>query len=96
MLNLTTTEEGVLVPLKVVPGASRDRICGEHDGAVKVAVSAAPEKGKANKAVIAVLARELGVRRTNLRVVRGATSPRKTVLISGTNEQTIRSRLGFS
>src|SRR5947207_8641105 len=48
--------------VKVVPGASRDRIAGKLGDALKVQVSAAAERGKANAAVIAVIAATLGLR----------------------------------
>lgn len=69
--------------LKVVPGARRDEIAGWLGDALKVRVSAPPEKGKANAAVIALLAARLGVAERDVRVVSGAGSPRKTVEIDG-------------
>jgi len=91
MLELTTTPEGLIVPLKVVPGASRDRIAGELAGALKVAVAAPPEKGKANKAVVRLLAKALGLRVNQIEVVKGATSPNKSVLIRGADASAIQS-----
>lgn len=91
MLDLTATPEGIILQLKVVPGASRDRIAGELGGALKVTVSAAPEKGKANKAIVKLLARELGVKANQIDVVRGMTSPNKSVLIRNGDERAIRS-----
>ena len=55
MLHLTETSEGVLVPVLAKPGAKANKIVGVHNGRVRVAVSAAPEKGKANDAIAAVL-----------------------------------------
>lgn len=83
MIRLTTDGDTVLIPVKVVPGASRTRLMGELDGRLKVAVSAAPEKGKANDALIAFLARVLGLRRQSLSVVSGHTSPLKSVRVVG-------------
>lgn len=65
--------------LKVVPKSSRDRIVGWVGDRLKVQVTAAPERGKANDAVIDVLAEGLGVPRSALRIVSGETSPLKTV-----------------
>ena len=89
-LNLTETANGVLIPVKVVPGASRDRIAGVLDGALKINVAAPPEKGKANKAVIALLARVLGVRKNQLAEVAGQTNPRKTIAVEGVSADTVR------
>lgn len=72
---------GTLVDVWVVPGASRDEIVGEHDGALKIRVAAAPEKGKANRGVARLLAERLPGRRVT--VVAGSTARRKQVLIEG-------------
>ena len=67
--------------LKVVPRASRNAIVGWIGDRLKVAVTAPPEKGRANAAVVKLLARELGVRQGNLRITTGETSSAKTVVI---------------
>jgi len=79
---------GVRLRLKVAPKARRNEIGGwldEPDGAkaLKIAVTAAPEDGKANAAVIALLAREWGVAKSAISVVAGATDRRKIVEIRG-------------
>lgn len=73
----------VHIRLKVVPGASRDRVAGPLGDRLKVQVSAAPEAGKANKAVLALLAGTLGVGKGALRIVRGETNAQKTVEVVG-------------
>lgn len=82
------TEDGVAVALRVTPGASANRIKGiavDADGAsvLKVAVTAAPEGGKANAALIRLLARAWKVPKTSLSVASGAGSRRKVVHIEG-------------
>jgi uncharacterized protein len=82
---------GVRVRLKVTPKAKRNQIGGlldEPDGgkALKVSVTTAPEDGKANDAVIALLAREWGVAKSAISVVMGATDRRKLVEIRGSPE----------
>lgn len=72
---------GTLVDVWVVPGASRDEIVGEHDGALKIRVTAPPERGKANRAVARLLAELLPGHRVT--VVAGITARRKQVLIDG-------------
>ena len=74
----------------VQPGSSRDRIAGRHGDAVKVAVSAPPEKGKANKAVAAVLAKALGLRKSAVRVVSGMTARDKMVEIDGVDDSDLK------
>lgn len=73
----------MLLHLKVVPKSSRDRVVGWIGDRLKVQVSAAPERGKANAAVVDVLAAALGIPRGRVRIVAGETSPLKTVEIDG-------------
>ena len=83
---------GVRVRLKVTPKAKRAQFGGlldEPDGekALKVAVTAAPEGGKANEAVIALLAKEWGVAKSAVSVVAGATDRRKLMEIRGPSQE---------
>ena len=71
--------DGVAVAVWVVPGASRDQVTGIHDGALRVRVAAAPEAGKANRAVARLVAGAVGGRRA--RVSAGHGSRRKTVVV---------------
>ena len=81
VVNLTAKDNGVSVPVYVQPGASRERLCGEHDGRLKLAVTVPPEKGKANKAVCRFLADALGVSKAQVHVVSGHASRLKEVFI---------------
>jgi len=83
---------GVRVRLKVTPKAKRNQLGGlldEPDGgkALKIAVTAAPEGGKANAAIIALLAQEWGVAKSAISVVAGATGRRKLVEIRGPSRE---------
>lgn len=71
-------EPGAPIALRVTPKASRNRIIVE-DGQIRVHVTTAPEDGKANEAVRKLLAKALGVGKTRLEVVRGATSRDKVL-----------------
>jgi uncharacterized protein (TIGR00251 family) len=83
MLELTESGNGVRLTIKAVPGSSRDRIVGTLGSAVKIAVAAPPERGAANKAIIALLADRLSVHPSRITIARGHTSPRKEVFIAG-------------
>jgi len=85
---------GVDVAVKVVPGASRSRVVGMLGDALKVAVSAAPEKGKANAAVVELMAKELGVAAQDVSVVRGLTQPRKVIRVRGVTVEYVEEKLG--
>lgn len=86
--------DGVEIDVKVVPGASRDRVAGLLGEALKVQVSAPPEKGKANAAVAKLLAKTLGVSAKGVTLISGPTSPRKTFLAKGCNLETAATKLG--
>jgi uncharacterized protein (TIGR00251 family) len=95
-LDLQQSDLGVLMPVKVVPGASRSRVVGILDGALKVAVAAPPEKGKANKALIEILAESLDLPRNRVSIEQGQSSHHKIVLLQGANVDHIRDRLALS
>jgi uncharacterized protein (TIGR00251 family) len=91
---------GVRVRLKVTPKAKREQIGGlldEPDGgkALKVAVTAAPEDGKTNAALIALLAKEWGVAKSAISVVSGATDRRKLVEIRGPSQELLTKLQGW-
>ncbi len=82
------TEGGVTVALRVKPRARRatiDGIANSADGgtALRVSVTAAPEDGKANAAVIALLAKAWRVPRRAITVIRGTSSRQKTIRVEG-------------
>jgi len=80
-----TPDGGVLIRVKAVPGASRDQIAGVLGDRLKVKVAAPPEGGKANRAICALLAKELGVKPSRVEIVSGATSAEKVVRVAGHN-----------
>ncbi|MDO8290884.1 MAG: DUF167 family protein [Parvibaculum sp.] len=82
------TRDGILLSLRVTPKAATDRIgavSADAEGKefVRVSVRAVPDKGKANEAVIKLLAKHLGVSKSALSVVSGATDRTKTIAIEG-------------
>jgi uncharacterized protein (TIGR00251 family) len=76
--------------LKVVPGSSRDEIVGWLGDSLKVKVKAPPEKGRANEAVVALLAERLGIDASSIAVVSGHSSPAKVVAVDGMDDDAIR------
>jgi len=79
--------------VKVIPGAAQTRIAGLLGDALKIRVQAPPEKGKANSAVIEVLARFLGVSAHQVTICSGATSQTKVVEIQGLSSAELASKL---
>jgi len=82
--------------VRVQPRASRRRIAGTHDGALKVQVQAPPVGGAANAALADLLAEVLGVRRGDVRIVSGQRGRSKTVDIVTPDPEAVRGALqGF-
>lgn len=77
------TKEGVVIDVLVVPRASRTRIVGEHEGRLKVQLNAPPVEGEANKALVALLAKTLGVKKKDVTIASGETGRRKRILVVG-------------
>lgn len=88
-MKLTEAAGGVTFDILVQPRASRAKIGPVHDGRLKVAVTSPPVDGEANAAVIALLAKTLGVAKGAVEVVAGASSRRKTVRIAGVTRAAI-------
>ncbi len=93
MLELIETKSGINLRIKVSPNAKREGVLGAHGDGLKVAVSAQPEKGKANKAVIKVLAKALGVSPGSISIIRGQTNSQKVVAIEGLTIESAREKL---
>ena len=79
--------------VRVTPAAGRDAVLGWQGDALRLSVAAPAQRGKANEAVIRLLAGALGVPRQQLRIVRGQTARRKVIAIEGLNEAEARARL---
>ena len=80
--------------VRVTPAAGRDAVLGWQGDALRLSVAAPAQRGKANEAVIRLLAGALGLPRQRLRIVRGQTSRRKVIAIEGLDEAEARARLG--
>ena len=73
--------EGATFYVRAQPGGRKNAIRGTHDGALKVSVTAAPENGKANEAIVDLLCETLGLRRSRLALLSGQTDRRKRFLV---------------
>jgi uncharacterized protein (TIGR00251 family) len=79
--------------VRAQPGACRNAILGEQAGSLKVAVTAPPEDGRANKALIEVLSEALGVKRSQIELLRGEASREKRFLIRVVSQAELRARI---
>ena len=94
MIALESRNDGVLLPVRAQPGARSAGIRGEQDGALKVSVTQAPEKGKANKAILELLAKQLRLRKSQLELISGETSHQKRFLVRDITADELQQRIG--
>src|SRR4051794_14314775 len=93
MIQISAHPEGCILAVRAQPGAKRNAVLGEQAEALKVAVTAPPDKGRANEAIVEVLAEWLGIKRSHIELVSGATNRMKKFLLRGLNSETLRSKL---
>ena len=83
MLSIQKTEDGVTFKIKVQPGAGKNEIVGVQGDALKIKINAPPVKGKANKALIDFLVKQLGVKKSEVEIISGHTSKIKKIKVLG-------------
>lgn len=86
--------DSVRLTVQVQPNAKRSEVLGFENGVLRVKVSAPPVEGKANKGVIELLSKTLGIKKSSIEIQKGATSKRKVVLIEDITLADISARLG--
>jgi uncharacterized protein len=94
VIALTEHPEGCVLPVRAQPGARKTAVLGEQAGALKVAVTAPPEDGRANQALAATLREALGLKRSQVELLSGATSRDKKVLVRGVAKDQLVDRVG--
>lgn len=87
------TNDGIVIALKVRPGARQAGFSGVHNHQLRVAVQAPPEHGRANRAVIRLLASTLSVASSQIEILRGTTSRSKQVRVQGVTLDDARAKL---
>ena len=87
--------EGAALVVRVVPGASRSALAGLGGGALRVRVAAPAVEGKANAALLAFLAGQLGLRPRALRLALGERGREKVVVIRGRTPEEVSAALGL-
>lgn len=81
--------------VKVVPKTSREEVVGWEADVLKIRLKAAPEKGEANKALIAFLAETLDISKQSIDIVSGETARRKRLCITGLSQSELKKRLNL-
>ena len=92
-IGIVPTKAGSAISLKVSPGASRAKLIGPHGDSLKLAVREPPERRRANRGVLRLLADALGVRPSDLEIISGAGSSRKRVLIRSLTAKAVLERI---
>ena len=90
---IRTHGDGVSLTLTIMPRAGRDEIAGLAGGSLRVRLKAAPVEGRANEALLAFLAKKLGIPRSALSIVAGASSKHKVVHAVGMTVEAATARL---
>jgi uncharacterized protein len=85
--------KGTILPVRAQPGARRNEIRGVQDGMLKVCVTQSPDKGKANKALVELLCKSLGLRKSQIELVAGETSHHKRFLVRGITSEDLTKRV---
>ncbi|QDT44676.1 hypothetical protein Pan241w_47910 [Gimesia alba] len=83
----------ILLPVRAQPKSSKNRIEGIHDGRLKVCVTQAPEKGKANKALLKVIKNGLNLKRSQIELYKGETAGLKVFRITEISPDELRKKL---
>jgi uncharacterized protein len=90
------TPTGITISVYVAPKASINKVVGLHNGAVKVALTAPPVEGAANKALVELLAKTLGVPRSSVSLVSGQASRNKLVQVWGIGVEAATRKLALA
>jgi uncharacterized protein len=90
MIELKPDARGTVLPVSAQASARRNGIVGVRNGMLRVAVTAAAEKGKANRAIIGVLSDALHIPKSSIELISGDAASQKRFLISGGDVETIR------
>jgi uncharacterized protein (TIGR00251 family) len=93
MVRIETRGSGVLFDVRVQPRASRTEVAGTHGDAIKIRLAAPPVEGAANAELVAFLAKQLGVPRSAVRIVKGERGRNKVVEIEGISRADVQALL---
>ena len=87
------TGNDIIVKVKIVPGSSKNKIIGTYNGALKIAITAPPVEGKANKKCIAYLAKYFDIAKSKIEIISGQTSKNKLIKIYDISQKEILEKL---
>ena len=98
MTNLKISQDNkeIIFTAKIIPASSKTTLAGVLGGMLKIKIAAPAEKGKANKAVIDFLSEKTGVKKNNIAIISGQSSPVKQIRISGISANELLSKLDLN
>jgi len=91
---ITSTQDGILITVHVVPNARETGILMERDGGITMRVNAPPLKGKANREIVKWLSKKLRTPSSQIRMIAGLTSNLKVIVIIGMNQEGFLQAIG--
>jgi uncharacterized protein (TIGR00251 family) len=92
-LLIRETKNGLSFDIHVNPHASRAEIAGISEGMLKVKVTAPPVEGAANEACIVLLAKKLGLRKSQMKISAGAKGRKKTIMVSSISKTDLEQKI---
>ncbi len=93
MIKIRETEEGRIIPAKIQPNSSKEKVMGEYAEKLKIAVTSPPEKGKANKAIVKTLAKWLNIKTSDIQIVSGEKSKDKEIFVRNITKTDVQTLL---
>ena len=89
----TMSDSNSVIRVKVLPRSSVNQVVGDEEGVIKVKLTAPPVEGKANKALVQFLSKQLGVARRDVEIVSGERSRIKSIRSNGLSMEDVKGRL---
>jgi uncharacterized protein len=93
MVRLRESKKGLTFDIQVIPHASRMEIVGVQEGAFKIKVTVPPVEGAANEACIKLLAKELGLKKSQMEIISGAKSRKKTIMVKDISKAELETKI---
>ncbi len=93
MIKIRKMEDGIIIPARIQPNSSKEKVLGEYAEKLKIAVTSPPEKGKANKAIVKVLAKWLNIKTSDVQIVSGEKSKDKEIFVRNITKTDVQTLL---
>ncbi|HRS90331.1 MAG TPA: DUF167 domain-containing protein [Smithellaceae bacterium] len=93
MFKMKQAKNGCILEIQLTPNASREEISGFHEGLLKVKVTAHPHEGAANAACVKLLTKAFALKKSQVEIIAGLKSRKKTLLFKDIAEKTLKERI---